>query len=589
LLLTSRVECPQCNPNTVIRRSLRLDKDKGVHTVTLLDENLVWTRAELCVASCSSCNTLFYPDKLVYSTPPIGEQRSERRQKLEDNPLYICISKSGVWAHRRVALLQEHIMQCFAGGWASFADWVNSVSYSRGNKAYRMTARQSKRLFIEHFSRRLLHTHTPNIELSLPAHAPTDTLTRAVWDAIGQDGGVLPGSLTHGCKDCTHQKRYRADLVAEGAPLDAGHAVEVAGIPGAIAQDGAANPMPDNMPHLPAPLQQEPPPNGDRGMVRMAVMNGKTIGHRICALTDCQNPLVNYKNGRFCETHLQHAKYCGIIPCGRPVADDGPTCDDPTHQGWYKSWVNRFKRLSFPGVRRVIRRREHQQVVAEENGGNGEPAGLPLRIDLPALGNVQGNQVVHTFRARSLYCLETVQWACGMPIGWGKCYKSESQPQVLAVIDRLWENAPDNRPSFIAYDDACDLLRHIVTQDAESPWLTSTKFIVDAWHYTGHRATDVLCRLWCNPAPSDGSQPDLVEVKEDANGQKHLTRAFNTETAEQLNSWLTSYEAQLRQMTDVSYDFFVHVLMLLFAERIEQRIVTKGRGLADNVEEEDEE
>jgi hypothetical protein len=95
------------------------------------------------------------------------------------------------------------------------------------------------------------------------------------------------------------------------------------------------------------------------------------------------------------------------------------------------------------------------------------------------------------------------------------------------------------------YDDACDLLQHIVTQDPDSTWLQSTKFVVDAWHYIGHRATNVLCRLWCNPAPMNGSQPDLVVKERDNNGQIHTTHAFNTETAEQLNLWLNGFEVQL--------------------------------------------
>ncbi len=32
---------------------------------------------------------------------------------------------------------------------------------------------------------------------------------------------------------------------------------------------------------LQVPVQQEMPPGGDRGMVRLAVMDGKTIGHRV--------------------------------------------------------------------------------------------------------------------------------------------------------------------------------------------------------------------------------------------------------------------------------------------------------------------
>ncbi|KAJ6536037.1 hypothetical protein B0H19DRAFT_962890, partial [Mycena capillaripes] len=125
---------------------------------------------------------------------------------------------------------------------------------------------------------------------------------------------------------------------------------------------------------------------------------------------------------------------------------------------------------------------------------------------------------------------------CGCPIGWGKCYNSESSSQVLAIIDNIWVDHPNSRPSFLAYDDACNLLCHTVTQNPDSPWLSSTKFIVDAWHYIGHRATDILCRIWCNPAPMNGSQPDLITVEVDNNGRQHTTRAFNTETAEQLNA-----------------------------------------------------
>jgi len=180
-----------------------------------------------------------------------------------------------------------------------------------------------------------------------------------------------------------------------------------------------------------------------------------------------------------------------------------------------------------------------------------------------------------------VYCLQTIQWACGVPIGWGKCYKSESSPQVLQIINRVWQGQDNLRPSFIVYDDACDLLRHIVTQDAQSPWVKSTKFVVDAWHYIGHRATDVLCRVWCNPAPSNGSQPDLVISETDANGRSHLTRAFNTETAEQLNSWLNGFEAQLRQMSAVNYDFTVHALMLVYKEVVEERIERKELGLPE--------
>ena len=222
--------------------------------------------------------------------------------------------------------------------------------------------------------------------------------------------------------------------------------------------------------------------------------------------------------------------------------------------------------MSFPGVQRVIRR---QQVAPAEANGH-RPM---LNPQLPALGDTPGDQVVHVFRAQTTYCLETIQWACGMPIGWGKCYKSESSPQVLSILNNIWpEQEHDTRPGFIVFDDACDLLCHIVTQNPHDSWIKLTKFIVDAWHYIGHKATDVLCRLWCNPAPKDGSQPDLIQIQEDETGHIHQVRAFNTETAKQFNAWLNGFEAQMRHMTDVNYDFFVHVLCLVYADVVEARM-----------------
>ncbi|KAJ7509401.1 hypothetical protein B0H11DRAFT_1664882, partial [Mycena galericulata] len=81
----------------------------------------------------------------------------------------------------------------------------------------------------------------------------------------------------------------------------------------------------------------------------------------------------------------------------------------------------------------------------------------------------------------------------GFPIGWGKCYRSESTPQVFSFLNKIWDDCPESRPSFMVYDNACELLRHIVTQDHQDLWIKTTKFIVDAWHYIGHRSTDVLC------------------------------------------------------------------------------------------------
>ena len=89
----------------------------------------------------------------------------------------------------------------------------------------------------------------------------------------------------------------------------------------------------------------------------------------------------------------------------------------------------------------------------------------------------------------------------------------------------------------------------------------------------------MLCRIWCNPAPANGTQPDLIIALKDTNSHVHLTRAFNSETTEQLNVWLSGFEASMRQMTVSNFDFFMHSIMLIYKEAVEACIVQKGQQL----------
>ncbi|KAJ3766911.1 hypothetical protein FB446DRAFT_767253 [Lentinula raphanica] len=577
ILCTTYRNCVLCTstPGNTDLATLRR-RDKLVE-VALLDQDLKWCQATLVVGHCRTCGADYFPDKIVFSS---DNPNGLRQQKLIYDAQFLRISKHGIWVHRRIAFLQEQAVIHFHSGWSNFAGWLSNNIKSSGRP---ITYRQSKRLYIEHFSRRLLLFHRLSESAILPSNTNSDTFAAHVRDLVGKDGGVIPSAMDHGCSDCTHAKRYSADLVEEGLLAADCETDAVAGAEDledfGIAQAPQA-PEPTLNADIPASFLNGPPavqniqqPDEPRGYVRLAVMDGKSIGHRICAINDCKAPLVNFRNGRFCKDHIMHwQNICGIIPCGRPVHAPGAlTCDTPSHQTWYKAYIERFKRLTFPGVQRVMRKQKELPNQMHN-----------FQVTLPSLDGNPAETITHTFRAQSVYCIQTVQWSCGTPIGWGKCYKSESLPQVLSILDRIWEPYPSKRPGFLAYDNACDLLRHIITQNAQSPWLTSTRFIVDTWHYIGHRATDILCRLWCNPAPHNGSQPDLIHVVEDRNGDQHIARAFNLETAEQLNAWLNGYEAQLRQMTDVMFDFHLHALLMLYTESTADSIKKKEKELDDD-------
>lgn len=258
------------------------------------------------------------------------------------------------------------------------------------------------------------------------------------------------------------------------------------------------------------------------------------------------------------------------------------TCNLPAHREWYQSYRLRFGRISFAGVKRVIRR----TVTATINAITGESpmvtAGPELRPLLPqGLDGEDGAQVTHRFRARKTYCIQTLQHACGVPISWMKMYSSESPTQVMAFLRRTFPTA-NSRPSYIFYDNACTILAHVVTQLRLRSWLQTSRFLCDAWHYINHRSDDLLCRVWCNPAPADGSQPDLVINNVDEHGRSYSTRAFNTETAEQFNAWITSHEASLKQMSEYNFDFTVHCLLLIYREMMEARIMKRDRNMDDD-------
>jgi hypothetical protein len=92
-------------------------------------------------------------------------------------------------------------------------------------------------------------------------------------------------------------------------------------------------------------------------------------------------------------------------------------------------------------------------------------------------------------------------------------------------------------------------------------WHQTTRFIVDSYHYTNHSAKDTLCSTWCNPAPTDGSAPNLVVMARDKKGNPYWKRAFNTQACEQLNSWLGGFESILKRMTVGNFDWFLHTML----------------------------
>ncbi|KAF8983373.1 hypothetical protein BDQ17DRAFT_1393941 [Cyathus striatus] len=114
----------------------------------------------------------------------------------------------------------------------------------------------------------------------------------------------------------------------------------------------------------------------------------------------------------------------------------------------------------------------------------------------------------HYFSASRYYCVETICAPCGAVIAWTKFVKSNVFPN------------EESRPDYICIDKACKSLRTAVANGSWVYWFKGS-------HFVGK---------WCNPAPQDGSAPNLVYIAQDRD-------AFNTQACEQLNSWLGGFES----------------------------------------------
>jgi hypothetical protein len=196
-------------------------------------------------------------------------------------------------------------------------------------------------------------------------------------------------------------------------------------------------------------------------------------------------------------------------------------------------------------------------------------------------------QVKYHFTAPRFYCVETICAPCGVVIAWTKFAKSESPTNILNFLDSVYPDA-STCPDYICIDKACLLLRHAVTSHRWNSWKESTRFIVDAYHYINHRVDDYLCRKYCNPAPLDGSAPNLVEVVEDKEGNPHYKRAFNTQACEQLNAWIGGFETLLKRMTTGNFNWLLHAMLFIHTQRIIQKLKEKAAKMSTEDDSEEE-
>jgi hypothetical protein len=192
------------------------------------------------------------------------------------------------------------------------------------------------------------------------------------------------------------------------------------------------------------------------------------------------------------------------------------------HQREWNKHIQTHNKQSFYGAKRMVHRQGENlpwHAAAESNT-------QPHDDSEPTAERQRKN---HYFSPARFYCVETICAPCGVVIAWAKFAKSESPTNILEFLQSVFPTE-DSRPDYICIDKACVVLRTAIANNSwDTIWKSTSRFIVDTYHYTNHRKTDELCRKWCNPAPQDGSAPNLVVVEKDNRGKPYYKRAFNTQ------------------------------------------------------------
>ncbi|KAF8976043.1 hypothetical protein BDQ17DRAFT_1267594 [Cyathus striatus] len=200
------------------------------------------------------------------------------------------------------------------------------------------------------------------------------------------------------------------------------------------------------------------------------------------------------------------------------------------------------------------------------------------------------NKIKNYFTPGKFYCVETICAPCGVVIAWTKFEGAESPSNVMRFLEEVFPTE-ESRPDYVCIDKACLVLRYLLNDARREQWETwkkTTRFSVDSYHYTNHRVKDFLCRIFCNPAPLDGSAPNLVVTDVDNNGNPYLKRAFNTQACEQLNAWLGGFESTLKKMTPSNFDWFLHTMLFYHSRHVIDRQARRRRQEANGMEVEED-
>jgi uncharacterized Zn finger protein (UPF0148 family) len=444
-------------------------RDRDIPKVTLIKGTIIHRDVRVLSGKCPKCETVYYGDH-------------ESLNRSTDNPQRVYLNSAkylkvgqNVWVDRIFSSAVVNAIYSFHASAAAYTEFWNN---SYGHLNLELSGQVSRRIIWQAFVQESVRVigFASNQHLTLKDNLAIDDVTQQAFEHLGQNG-LISAANGHACSECTQP--YRRSQYENIDEIDQ-----------------------------------------DRAPVKMVVIDGIVMGPTHCAYDNCTSDLINARGGVFCPFHeTEYGAQCRIRGCQQIKINPTQACGQ--HQSEWRKHVQSHSRETLSGVRRMLRRPGETMPWQNDIQRNMQPHDQEPDDDTPRK---------HYFSPNRFYCVETICAPCGTVIAWTKFAYSESPTHILDFLKSVYP-IEQSRPDYICIDKGCVVLRTCIRNGSWNEWKRTSRFIVDSYHYINHSSDDILCQTWCNPAPDDGSAPNLVIPAVDKQGQPCLKRAFNTQVS----------------------------------------------------------
>jgi hypothetical protein len=509
IICPDSVECEDmsCKPCSLHQ----ITKTRDIPMVTLVKGLDIYNNVPVLTGECFQCGTLYSADHERVSEV-ISQEEIRYRKVYLNSAKYLKIGQS-LWVDRIFSNAVVNGMYSFHASASAYMEyWNNSFGMLNQMKPLSLSRRHIWQAFIQESTRAIAASAQVNLELN--DGLAIDEVAMEAFNILGENG-LIRAADQHSCSECTHRYKATSDItnadpaavvgVDENRVVPPLHTIDHGVGSQNIAQPGN--------------VQIEQTAENEPAFVRLVVMDGIVMGPQHCAFPHCTSDLANSRGGVFCSHHdIQYGARCRVHGCLTPKIAGMQACFQHREE-WLKHQFNHSSAV-LTGVRRMLRQPGENVPWQPTRERVSQPHDNPTSEI-----NVSRNY----FSAGRFYCVETICAPCGVVIAWTKFDKSESPTQILNFLESVYPTE-ESRPDYVCIDKACLVLRSSIANGSwDTTWKKTTRFIVDSYHYINHRADDYLCRKWCNPAPLNGSAPNLVLAATNSQGQTYYKRAFNTQ------------------------------------------------------------